>query len=57
MYDILQEIFKDHKDGAIFNCFGIWHILYIVVVFSGIITLLIVLKIKKIILKLELLIF
>ena len=47
MYDILQEIFKDHKDGAIFNCFGIWHILYIVVVFSSIITLLIVLKNKK----------
>ena len=47
MYDILKEIFKDHKEGAIFNCFGIWHILYMLVIFSSIITLLILLKNKK----------
>jgi hypothetical protein len=32
MYKIIRDLLKDHKGGATFNCFGIWHLLYILLV-------------------------
>lgn len=32
MYKILHELLKDHKSDITFNCFGIWHIIYILLV-------------------------
>lgn len=42
MYEILNELLSDKKTQTIFTCFGIWHILYMVVIF-GIITGLVIL--------------
>lgn len=44
MYSILHEIFKDHKDGPIFKCFGLWHLLYIFIGIGIIVFLIIYLK-------------
>ena len=29
MYSILNGILKDHNNGPIFNCFGVWHFVYL----------------------------
>ena len=47
MYDLLSNILKDHKGEVIFNCFGIWHILFMLLIFGGIITTVILLKNKN----------
>ena len=36
MYELLQSLLSDQKGGAIFTCFGIWHIAYMAVIFSAI---------------------
>ena len=46
MNNILREVLKDHKGDIIFSCFGVWHILYMIVIFGGIITTIILLKDK-----------
>ena len=47
MYEFLSNILKDHKTTVIFECFGIWHILFMLLIFSGIITTMILIKSKK----------
>ena len=47
MNEFLSELLKDHKGSAIFTCFGIWHILYMIIIFSSIISLLFILKNKS----------
>ena len=36
MYPYLHELFADRKGSTVFTCFGIWHILYMAVIFGGI---------------------
>ena len=36
MYPYLHGIFADHQGGPVFSCFGIWHILYMTVIFGSI---------------------
>lgn len=47
MFELLSNMLKDHKGEVIFNCFGIWHILYMLLIFGGIITTILVLKNKN----------
>ena len=47
MFDLLSNILKDHKGDIIFNIFGIWHILYMILIFGGIILTVLLLKNKK----------
>lgn len=44
MYPILNEIFRDQKGDVIFTCFDIWHFLYMLVIFGGIILTICLLK-------------
>lgn len=46
MYELLSNILKDHKGETTFNCFGIWHILYMLIIFGSIITVVLLLKNK-----------
>ena len=46
MNELLTNLLKDHKGEQIFNCFGIWHILFMIVIFGSIITILLILKNK-----------
>ena len=47
MYEILNEILSDKKTQTVFTCFGIWHILYIVVILSVITGLVILFRNKN----------
>ena len=47
MYEFLGNLLKDHKDDIIFQCFGIWHLLFMGIIFAGIIGLVIWLKNKS----------
>lgn len=47
MYELFNELFSDKKDGVIFNCFGIWHILYMLIIFVCIIALVVLFKNKS----------
>lgn len=47
MYDILREILQDHKGDVIFKCFGIWHIIIMVIIFIGIALTILLLKNKS----------
>ena len=44
MYDILENLLKDHRENIIFKCFSIWHFLFMFIIFGGIITAIILLK-------------
>lgn len=46
MNELLSNLLKDHKGEVIFNCFGIWHILYMLIIFGMIITVAMLLKNK-----------
>lgn len=46
MFKLLSNLLKDHKGEIIFNCFGIWHILFMLIIFGGIITVTLLLKNK-----------
>ena len=47
MYDILRKILQDHKGDVIFKCFGIWHFLIMIIIFSGIALTVLLLKNKS----------
>lgn len=47
VFELLSNLLKDHKGEVIFNCFGIWHILFILLIFGGIITTVMLLKNKS----------
>ena len=47
MYKILQNLLSDRKGGATFTCFGLWHILYLAVIFGAILTVIFLLKNKS----------
>lgn len=47
MFELLSNLLKDHKGEVILNCFGIWHILFMILIFGGIITTVLVLKNKN----------
>lgn len=34
MYSLLNKLLSDHKGSAVFSCFGVWHILYMLVIFG-----------------------
>lgn len=34
MYQVLNQLLSDRKGGAVFTCFGIWHILYMLAIFG-----------------------
>lgn len=39
MYQLLNQWLSDHKGDIIFSCFGIWHLLYLLIIFGVIIVL------------------
>ena len=47
MYKILSELLSDKKGGVIFECFSIWHFLYVAVIFGAIIAVVLILKNKS----------
>ena len=47
MFELLSNLLKDHKGNVIFNCFGIWHILIMLLIFGGVITTVLVLNNKN----------
>lgn len=47
MYDILRNLLQDHKGDVIFKCFGIWHFLIMLIIFSGIALTVLLLKNKS----------
>lgn len=47
MNELLRNLLKDHKDGPIFNCFGIWHILFMIIIFGSIIITTLLLRKKE----------
>ncbi len=47
MYKLLNELLSDKKGGAVFTCFGIWHILYMLIIFGLIIAFVFLLKNKS----------
>ncbi len=47
MYELLHSLLSDHKGGTVFTCFGIWHILYMAVIFCTIILLAVIFKRKS----------
>lgn len=46
MYPILHRIFADKKGDTVFTCFGIWHLVYMAVIFGLILTLALVFRKK-----------
>lgn len=36
MYELLHRLLSDQKGSTVFTCFGIWHILYMLVIFGSI---------------------
>ena len=40
MYPILRQLLADKKGGIVFTCFGLWHLLYMAVIFLAIAALL-----------------
>lgn len=46
MYPILQQLLSDRKGGVIFTCFGIWHLLYVLLIGISIAGVIIVLSKK-----------
>jgi len=47
MYAQLSQLLADRKGGAVFSCFGIWHLLYMAVIFLAILALLLWLRGKN----------
>ena len=46
MPHILHNFLRDHKGGPVFTCFGLWHLLYLTVIFGVILTVIFLLKNK-----------
>ena len=47
MYGFLSSLLSDKKGGITFSCFGIWHFLYLFVIFGAIILVILFLKNKS----------
>lgn len=47
MYEMLHGILSDQKGGAVFTCFGIWHLLYMAVIFGAILMTVVLLRHKS----------
>ncbi len=47
MYQALQNLLSDKKGGVTFTCFGLWHILYLAVIFGAILAVILLLKGKS----------
>lgn len=47
MYKILSELLSDKTGGVIFECFSVWHFLYMAVIFGTIIAVVLILKNKS----------
>ena len=47
MYQNLQNLLSDHKGGAVFTCFGIWHLLYLAAIFGVILAVFLLLRKKS----------
>lgn len=47
MYNLLSDLLKDKKTDVTFNCFGIYHIIYMVIIFAVIILLVLLFKNKN----------
>lgn len=47
MYPYLHEIFADRKGDTVFSCFGIWHILYMSLIFGSILLTVLLLRRKE----------
>ncbi|MBQ7336443.1 MAG: YwaF family protein [Clostridia bacterium] len=48
MYEFLNALLADRKGGVIFSCFGIWHLLYLLIIFGVILSVIFLLKNKRI---------
>lgn len=46
MYQIMNSLLSDKKGGIVFSCFGIWHMLYMLVIFGIIVLVIFLLKDK-----------
>ena len=46
MYAFLSELLSDKKDGAIFSCFGLWHLIYLCIAITAIVITIVYLKNK-----------
>ena len=46
MYELLHEILKDQKTDVVFKCFGIYHIIYMILTFIAIAFMVFILKNK-----------
>lgn len=47
MHRFLSELLSDKKGGVVFSCFGVWHLLYMLVIFGVILSLLFLLRKKR----------
>jgi len=47
MYELLSKLLSDHSSSSPFTVFGLWHLIYLVVIFGGIFLLLFCLKNKS----------
>lgn len=47
MYAFLQGLLEDKKSTVVFECFGIWHIIYMAIIFGAIATTIFFLKKKS----------
>lgn len=47
MYEIIRNLLEDKKGGITFNCFGLYHIIYMIVVLGALIFLLLYLRKKS----------
>ncbi len=48
MYEVLSDLLSDKKGGIIFSCFGVWHWLYMIIIFGTIVLVFFLLKKKNI---------
>ena len=46
LYDFLRKLLEDHVGGAVFECFNIWHFIYMFLIFGGTILTIVLLKNK-----------
>lgn len=46
MYASFSELLSDKKNGAIFSCFGLWHLIYLIIVITAIVITIVSLKHK-----------
>ena len=47
MYAFFSELLSDKKDGTIFSCFGLWHLIYLLIAITAIAIVIVCLKNKS----------